>query len=35
MSHPLRLGIAHWDVGVDSLATQLLVDGRWAHEATP
>jgi hypothetical protein len=31
----LRLGVAGWDVGIDSLATQLVIQGSWPHGATP
>jgi hypothetical protein len=31
----LRLGVAGWDAGIDSLATQLVIQGSWLHGATP
>jgi hypothetical protein len=31
----LRVGCSGRDISVDSLATELIIDGRLAHEATP
>ena len=32
-----RLRLVHGgrNISIDSLATELIIDGRWAHEATP
>jgi hypothetical protein len=32
---PLRVSPGGWDLGVDSLATQLVINRRLAHGVTP